>query len=90
MKSTASWLGLVSFLGEQEYFRDTCGGELKWLHEMSSSTFFEEGWALYAENPLISEDTDTYEDEPLQKYGMLQWQVRTRALSWQKYSTPPF
>lgn len=30
---------------------------------------------MYAENPLIAQDTDTYENEPLQKYGMLKWQV---------------
>lgn len=36
---------------------------------------FLEGWALYAENPLIAEDTDTYKYEPMQKYGMLKWQV---------------
>ena len=36
---------------------------------------FIEGWALYAENPLIAEDTDTYKYEAMQKYGMLKWQV---------------
>ena len=34
-----------------------------------------EGWALYAENPLISDDTDVYDKEPMKKYGMLKWQV---------------
>ena len=46
---------------------------------MSSVTFytaFIEGWALYAENPLIAYDTDTYKDEPLYKYGMLKSQVQ--------------
>ena len=36
---------------------------------------FSEGWALYAENPLVSKYTDTYKDDPLNKYGMLKWQV---------------
>lgn len=35
-----------------------------------------EGWGLYAENPLISDDTDVYVGEPMKKYGMLKWQVR--------------
>lgn len=34
-----------------------------------------EGWGLYAENPLISDDTDVYDGEPMKKYGMLKWQV---------------
>ena len=34
-----------------------------------------EGWSLYAENPLISDDTDVYDGRPLKKYGMLKWQV---------------
>ena len=34
-----------------------------------------EGWGLYAENPLISHDTDVYDGRPLKKYGMLKWQV---------------
>lgn len=36
---------------------------------------FSEGWALYAENPLVSKYTDTYKDDPLTKYGMLKWQI---------------
>jgi len=34
-----------------------------------------EGWGLYAENPLISDDTDVYDGEPMKKYGMLKWQI---------------
>ena len=63
--------------GLEEHFRDSCGGVIKWLDLESSYTAFSEGWGLYAENPLISEDTDTYKDEPWQKYGMLKWQVRS-------------
>lgn len=36
---------------------------------------FVEGWALYAENPLMSDDVDLYRDNMLQKYGMFKWQV---------------
>ncbi len=36
---------------------------------------FVEGWALYGENPLLSDDVDLYKDNLLQKYGMFKWQV---------------
>lgn len=62
--------------GYQEHFQDTCGGEIAWVSSVTSYTAFLEGWALYAENPLIAYDTDTYEGEPLYKYGMLKSQVR--------------
>lgn len=61
--------------GLEEHFRDSCGGVIKWLDQETYYTAFTEGWGLYAENPLIGEDTDTYKDEPWQKYGMLKWQV---------------
>jgi len=48
-----------------------------WLDNANSYTAFVEGWGLYAENPLIADDTDTYMHEPMQKFGMLQWQVNT-------------
>ena len=59
-----------------EHFRDSCGGVISWLDSSTSYTAFSEGWALYAENPLIARDTNVYETEPFQKYGMLKWQVR--------------
>lgn len=46
-----------------------------WLDRVTYYMAFIEGWALYAENPLIAEDTDTYKYEPMQKFGMLKWQV---------------
>ena len=46
-----------------------------WLDSISYYTAFTEGWALYAENPLISDDTDVYHEEPMRKYGMLKWQA---------------
>ncbi|KAK3717883.1 hypothetical protein QZH41_014887 [Actinostola sp. cb2023] len=61
--------------GLVEHFRDTCGGEIGWLGSVTSYTAFTEGWALYAENPLIARDTDIYNQRPFAKYGMLKWQV---------------
>ena len=54
---------------------DNCGGIVQWLDSTTSYTAFTEGWGLYSENPLIGQDTDTYEGRPLAKYGMLKWQV---------------
>ena len=62
--------------GTVEHFRDSCGGVIGWLDKETYYTAFTEGWALYAENPLIAQDTDTYKSEPMQKFGMLKWQVR--------------
>lgn len=61
--------------GGVEHFSDSCGGIIGWLNSANYYTAFTEGWGLYAENPLIAEDTDTYLKEPMQKFGMLQWQV---------------
>ncbi|XP_048583991.1 uncharacterized protein LOC5513994 [Nematostella vectensis] len=61
--------------GFSELFSDKCGGVIGWLNGISYYTAFTEGWALYAENPLINSETDTYSDQPLQKYGMLKWQI---------------
>ncbi|XP_020631918.1 uncharacterized protein LOC110068847 [Orbicella faveolata] len=61
--------------GLLEHFRDSCGGVISWLDSSTSYTAFSEGWALYAENPLVARDTNVYETEPFQKYGMLKWQV---------------
>lgn len=64
--------------GNIEHFRDSCGGSIGWLDSETYYTAFTEGWALYAENPLIAEDTDTYKNEAMQKFGMLKWQVWSR------------
>lgn len=61
--------------GFRELFSDTCGGVISWLNGASYYTAFTEGWALYAENPLIAEETDTYDNDPLQLFGMLKWQI---------------
>ena len=61
--------------GNAEHFRDICGGAIGWLDSVTYYTAFTEGWALYAENPLIAQDTDAYKTEPMQRFGMLKWQV---------------
>ncbi|XP_048584057.1 uncharacterized protein LOC5511190 [Nematostella vectensis] len=61
--------------GKIEHFQDTCGGSIGWLNSETYYTAFTEGWGLYAENPLIAEDTDTYKDNPMQRFGMLKWQL---------------
>ena len=66
--------------GTEEHFRDSCGGAADWLDRQTYYTAFTEGWALYAENPLIAKDTDTYDNEPMQRFGMLKWQVSLHPL----------
>ena len=65
-----------------EHFQDSCRDPISWIQQSTFYLEFSEGWALYAENPLISKYTDTYKDDPLTKYGMLKWQVNkaTRVL----------
>ena len=70
---------LINFPGIQvqgfaEHFMDNCGGVISWINQVSQSIAFAEGWGLYAEM-LIAEDTDSYDDNPLQKYGALKWRV---------------
>ena len=74
------WVFLRFCLGQIEYFRDTYGGVPKWLDDQTSYTFFTEGWGLYAENPVIAQDTDTYKEAPMQRFGMIKWQVMTSLL----------
>ncbi|EDO47486.1 predicted protein [Nematostella vectensis] len=66
----------IQMQGLKEHFRDACGGIMRWLDKQMSFIAFQEGWALYAENPILSHDTNLYEDNVLQRYGMLKWQVR--------------
>lgn len=61
--------------GSIEHFHDGCHDALTWLDEETHYTAFTEGWALYSENPLIAQDTDTYKNEPMQRFGMLKWQI---------------
>lgn len=62
--------------GNTEHFHDGCDDALTWLDQETYYTAFTEGWALYSENPLVAQDTDTYNNEPMQKFGMLKWQVQ--------------
>lgn len=71
---------------------------MSWLDDATDASFaaFTEGWALYSENPIMSDDTDLYNDNPIQKFGMLKWQVSildistlsTEGLSIYKYPYP--
>ncbi|KAL9963384.1 hypothetical protein ACROYT_G026894 [Oculina patagonica] len=61
--------------GYVEHFQNSCRGPISWIQQNTFYLEFSEGWALYAENPLISKYTDTYRDDPLTKYGMLKWQI---------------
>lgn len=65
----------IQIQGVREHFKDSCGGLIGWLDSKTYYTAFLEGWGLYAENPLISDDTDVYDGEPMKKYGMLKWQI---------------
>ena len=60
--------------GNVENFEDNCGDTISWLHSTTYHTAFVEGWALYAESPLVAE-TDVYDNNLMQKYGMLKWQI---------------
>ena len=67
---------------QYEYFKDPYGGVPKWIDDQTYYTFFTEGWGLYSENPVIAKDTDTYDRNPMQKYGMLKWQVSYLKSEW--------
>ena len=70
---TINYVGVL--VGHIEHFADQCGGVPAWLDTNTYYTAFTEGWGLYSENPVLSDDTDTYKDNLLQKYGMVKWQV---------------
>ena len=62
--------------GFNEYFSSSGNNDvIDWLNTVTYYTAFTEGWALYAENPLLAKETDLYKDEPYQEYGMLKWQI---------------
>ena len=67
--------------GHIEHFADKCGGVPSWLDKNTFYTAFTEGWGLYSENPVLSDDTDTYKDNLLQKYGMVKWQVSYKLIN---------
>lgn len=61
--------------GYTEHFTDSCDGPIGWIASSTLYLAFSEGWALYAENPLIPKHTKMYQVDPISKYGMLKWQV---------------
>jgi len=62
--------------GFNEHFSTTGSKDvIDWLNSETYYTAFTEGWALYSENPLLAQGTDIYKIYPLQKYGMLKWQI---------------
>ena len=64
----------IQVQGSAEHFMDNCGGVIRWINQVFQSIAFAEGWGLYAEM-LIADDTDSYDDNPWQKYGALKWRV---------------
>lgn len=46
-----------------------------WLTKRTYFSSFSEGWATYAEYPLVGKDLDLYRNDLMAKYGMLQQQV---------------
>jgi len=64
----------IQVQGFAEHFMDNCAGVISWINQVSQSIAFAEGWGLYAEM-LIADDTDSYNDNPWQKYGALKWRV---------------
>ncbi|KAJ7377642.1 hypothetical protein OS493_027719 [Desmophyllum pertusum] len=61
-------------------FRSKCNDVISWLSRPNYFPGFTEGWATYAENPVMANDTDIYNNTSnknvlLQKYGMLKYQI---------------
>jgi len=68
------------YQGEIENFKGACKGKMDWINNRLYNMAFFEGWGLYAESPLVAKDTDVYDNQPMQKYGMLKWQVNNGSL----------
>ena len=62
--------------GYTDNFRDHCSDDLTWLGGHSYFASFSEGWATYAESRIIAKDTDSYLNDTMSKYGMINHQVR--------------
>ncbi|KAL9959270.1 hypothetical protein ACROYT_G032580 [Oculina patagonica] len=63
-----------------ETFLSKCNDVISWLSGPNYFPGFTEGWATYVENPVMSDDTDIYDNKTdkkvlLQKYGMLKYQI---------------
>lgn len=69
-----------------ETFRSECNDVISWISRPNYFPGFTEGWATYAEYPLMTNDTDIYnnttdKDIILQKYGMLKYQVMSSTIA---------
>ena len=63
-------------VGTTEIFTSPCENEIQsFFHNKGYFSGYIEGWALYAENPVLSDDVMLYENNMLQKLGMYKWQV---------------
>ena len=63
-----------------ETFQSKCNDVISWISTPNYFPGFTEGWATYVEDPLMTNDTDIYNNTTdknvvLQKYGMLKYQV---------------
>eukprot|EP00111_Clytia_hemisphaerica_P000364 TCONS_00000989-protein len=62
--------------GAVELFASPCGDKIQsFFNDKGFFSGFVEGWASYAENPVLSDDVMLYENNRLQKLGMYKWQV---------------
>ena len=62
--------------GSEELFKDLCSGDLaSYIHAKVYFSGLVEGWGLYAENPVLSDDVGLYKNNLLQELGMYKGQV---------------
>ncbi|XP_001640303.2 uncharacterized protein LOC5520476 [Nematostella vectensis] len=61
--------------GYYDNFIDTNNDAISWLGETTFISGFTEGWATYAETPLVAVDIDAYKNDLMSRYGMLQQQI---------------
>lgn len=69
-------LNFYTTTGAVELFSSPCQQEsTRFYHNKGFFGGFVEGWASYAENPVLSDDVMLYENDQMQKMGMYKWQV---------------
>jgi len=64
--------------GFLENFKDECGGVSEWInYVVDYYPSFSEGWGVYAENPILLNDTNVLsgDENDVARYGLLKWQV---------------
>lgn len=59
----------------KECFKTKCDTLRKWVENRSYFAAFSEGWATYIEKDVADLDMKMYDDDVIQKYGMLKHQV---------------